>query len=109
MPSNATLSFDEEDELGIDKLAIILGVRYPDVTWCELVTDGVLGALVSQGSEGRGGAVAVYVQRVASDLPGERWRVVCDGVQVVADATSAGRAALEAAAEVGFQWLTGAS
>lgn len=105
-PTPTTCLFDEDDELGIDKLATILGVRYPEARWAALEADGQPFALVSQDAAARGGALAVMVQRMAN---GTGWEVVCDGVTLTTEAASAGRAALEAGIEVAYQCLIGAA
>jgi hypothetical protein len=98
--------FNDDDSLCIDKLATILGVRYPDVGWEELKADGQPFALLSQPASSRGGALAMTVQRMGD---GAGWAVVCDDVVLATEAASAGRAALEAGLEVGLQCLMGAA
>ena len=105
-PAAPALSFNTDDAQCIAKLTALLMVRFPDAEWCELEADGRLFALISQGAESRGGRLALPVQQMAE---GAAWEVVCDEVQLVADAVSAGRAALEAGLEVGFQMLIGAA
>jgi hypothetical protein len=100
----AACLFNDDDALCIDKLAIILGVRYPDVEWEALEADGQPFALLSQPASSRGGALAMMVQQAAD---GTGWSVVCDDVALIEGAQSAGRAALEAGLEVGLQCLLG--
>lgn len=105
-PTPTACLFDEDDELGIDKLTAILDVRYPEARWMALEADGQPFALISQDEASPGGALAMTVQRMAN---GAGWEVVRDGVALATQAQTAGRAALEAGIEVAYQCLIGAA
>jgi hypothetical protein len=98
------MTFTADDNLCIDRLATLLGVRYPAVLWEELEADGQPFALITQAAEERGGPLAMTVEREAA---GTGWAVICDGVALVKGAVTAGRAALEAGMEVGLQFALG--